>query len=136
MMTSTTYRCLAKRSLIFFIGVLFFLPAQAAEQRFSLKIFQRQIEKKPPTLKVKQGDTLVLNWTSDEVVKLHLHGYDLSITLTPGVPSAMQSPQTMMLTAHIAGRFPLSAHGFGSDLKVPTKHQHEVPLLYLEVEPQ
>jgi hypothetical protein len=134
MMSPVTNRYLAKISLILFAGVLFFLPALAAEQEFTLKIAQRQIAKKPPTIKVKQGDRLVLNWTTDEAVKLHLHGYDLLLTLRPG--NVSQAPQKMMLTANIAGRFPLSAHGFGADLGTHAKHQKEAPLLYLEVEPQ
>lgn len=138
MMSSVTYRYLAKFSLMLFSGMLFFSPVLAAEQEFKLKIVQRQIAKKPPTIRVKQGDKVILNWTSDEAVKLHLHGYDLSLTLRPATTAkpATQTPQKLMLTANIAGRFPLSAHGFGADLEAHTKHQREVPLMYLEVEPQ
>ncbi len=134
MMSSITYRYLAKFSLMLFSGMLFFSPVLAAEQEFNLQIAQRQIAKKPPTIRVKQGDKVTLNWTSDETVKLHLHGYDLALILRPG--AATQPPQKLMLTANIAGRFPLSAHGFGADLEAHAKHQHEVPLLYLEVEPK
>ena len=134
MMSPVTNRYLAKISLILFVGVLFFSPALAVEQEFTLKIAQRQIAKKPPTIKVKQGDKLVLNWITDEAVKLHLHGYDLSLSLKPS--RAIQAPQKMTLTAQIAGRFPLSAHGFGLDLESHAAHQREIPLLYLEVEPQ
>jgi hypothetical protein len=132
MANSTSYFYAAKIGLALIAGILFFLPAQAAEQQFSLKIAKRQIEKKPPTIRVKQGDKVVLNWTTDEAVKLHLHGYDLLLTLRPDTSTGLQSPQKLMLTAHMAGRFPLSAHGFGAH----ASHQHEVPLLYLEVEPQ
>jgi hypothetical protein len=134
MMRSVISRHLAKISLIVLTGMLFFSPVLAAQQEFTLKIVQRQIAKKPPTIKVKQGDRLVLNWTTDEAVKLHLHGYDLLLTLRSG--NVSQAPQKMMLTANIAGRFPLSAHGFGADLGTHAKHQKEAPLLYLEVEPQ
>ena len=52
------------------------------------------------------------------------------LALKPGTPAAMR------VAAMIAGRFPVSAHGFGAAAGKHTKHQREVPLLYIEVQPQ
>ncbi|HEY0589081.1 MAG TPA: hypothetical protein VGD52_23300, partial [Pseudoduganella sp.] len=59
---------------------------------------------------------------SDAPMDLHLHGYDLMLSLKPGVPGRLQ------LRAQILGRFPLSAHGKG--------HHHAPALLYVEVGPR
>ncbi len=109
------------------IGLLASAPARAAERRFELAIAARHIGKSPPTLRVQQGDNVTIVWHSDEIAHLHLHGYDLPITVKPDA----SAPQTLALTARMQGRFPLSAHGFGAK----PSHQHEVTLLYLEVLP-
>ena len=53
-----------------------------------------------------------------------LHGYDLVLTLVAGEPAVLT------FTAAVAGRFPMTSHGFagGGD------HSHR-PLLYIEVYP-
>ena len=73
------------------------------------------------TVRVQRGDEVELRWTSDRRIALHLHGYDIETTVTPGTPAVMS------FQARIAGRFPVSEHGQGS--------RHERPLLYLEVLP-
>ncbi len=76
--------------------------------------------------RVAQGDAVTLRWSTDEAVSVHLHGYDLKLSIAPGTPAEMN------LEAFAAGRFPVTSHGFGD-------HGHddeEVVLLYLEVHPR
>jgi FtsP/CotA-like multicopper oxidase with cupredoxin domain len=73
------------------------------------------------TIRVQRGDEVELRWTSDRRIALHLHGYDIETTVTPGTPASMS------FRAAIAGRFPVSEHRHGG--------RHERPLLYLEVHP-
>jgi len=73
------------------------------------------------TLRVTKGDKVVMRWTSDRPIALHLHGYDLETT----VPA--QSTTTMTFTASIPGRFPVSEHAHGAG--------HHRAVLYLEVLP-
>ena len=76
--------------------------------------------------RVTQGDAVTLRWSTDEAVSVHLHGYDLKLSIAPGTPTEMT------LEAFAAGRFPVTSHGFGG-------HGHddeEVVLLYLEVHPR
>ena len=57
---------------------------------------------------------------------MHLHGYDLELSLAPDAPTEMN------FEAFATGRFPVTSHGFGG-------HGHddeEVVLLYLEVHPR
>lgn len=106
------------------------IQALGVEQQVTLKIAQRRIAAKPPTLTVKQGDTLVIHFSTDEVASIHLHGYNILLAVKPLAPASMR------VAASVAGRFPVSAHGFGAAAGKHTKHQREVPLLYIEVQPQ
>ncbi|PZC48889.1 MAG: hypothetical protein C1O27_000258 [Chloroflexi bacterium] len=59
-------------------------------------------------LSAKKGDTVALNWTSDESVTIHLHGYNIEETVTPGETT------TFAFTADAEGHFMIEAHGFGA----------------------
>ncbi|KQV53934.1 MULTISPECIES: hypothetical protein [unclassified Duganella] len=98
------------------------IPVWAAQQSASFDVKQQRIANPAPTVRVPQGDTLVLELRSDAPLELHLHGYDLMFSLKPGAPGRLQ------LQARVLGRFPLAAHGKG---------QHHAPaLLYVEVTPR
>ena len=97
------------------------------EQIFKLDIKQRSLSDDHTYVRVKQGDKVRLLWTSDELVLLHIHGYDIIVSLTPEVPSEVT------FKAHATGRFPVTSHGFGAP--DPTHHAHEITLLYVEVYP-
>jgi len=73
-------------------------------------------------IKVRQGDELILRWTSDKRVTVHLHGYDIEQAIAPG------APVTMRVSARASGRFPIELHG--------TKPGDESTLGYLEVHPR
>ncbi len=58
----------------------------------------------PGVLKVHQGDEVILRITSDRADELHLHGYNLHASLTPGKTAALQ------FTATLTGRFTYELH--------------------------
>lgn len=87
---------------------------------FNLDIKKGQVEKKLRTIKVVQGDKVELNWKVDKATELHLHGYDIKLNVSPGIP------KIMIFDAQIAGRFPIAIHGGGSHGKVT----------YLEIYPK
>ncbi len=100
-----------------------------ADLKAAYSIAQRRIAAKPPTLAVKQGDTLLVEFTSDEAASLHLHGYDVLVQVKPGAASPMR------VVASAPGRYPVTAHGFGAAAGKHGKHQREVALMYIEVHP-
>lgn len=113
------------------LGVLL-LGAAPAVREFDLSIVKRRIEGNVSTIRVRQGETVLLRWRTDEAVELHVHGYDLRIQLSPSQPASMR------FEARVAGRFPIAAHAFGAmaDHRAQPKKHRETTLLYLEVLPQ
>ena len=104
--------------------------AQSSESRqFAVTIKQRKVI--PPTnvISVTKGDAVEIVLTGDEATELHLHGYDLLLSLTPNVPGKIQ------FTANIAGRFPLEAHRYGTGAQ-SGRSRSDRPLLYVEVHPR
>jgi FtsP/CotA-like multicopper oxidase with cupredoxin domain len=82
-------------------------------------------------IRVKQGDTVRLKWSTDETVELHLHGYDIETEATPDKPAVMS------FTARATGRFPVTSHGFGEHHESREHHRHGAEaLLYIEVYPR
>ncbi len=102
----------------------------AAPRRFQIAINQRKVDGAVKTVRVTEGDAVELVFTGDEPAELHLHGYDLTLMLEPGVPASLS------LTAKIAGRFPIEAHRFGPGDARDGKSQREIVLVYLEVYPR
>ena len=74
-------------------------------------------------VRVSRGDSVVLRWSSDQRLELHLHGYDVETTVNPGAPAEMK------IRAHATGRFPVEIHGQGG-----SGHGHKA-LFHLEVYP-
>ena len=104
------------------------LAAEPQAAVFTLEVRSRKIVGDTTTVRVQRGDAVTLRWTTDEAVSLHLHGYDIEKALKPGAPTEFS------FKAYATGRFPITAHGFGT-------HAHgggheETHLLYLEVHPQ
>lgn len=71
-------------------------------------------------VRMQQNETVQFVWISDQAMSLHLHGYDVEVTLAPNAPHSTE------LKAFATGRFPLTNHGAG--------HGHKA-LMYLEVLP-
>jgi hypothetical protein len=93
--------------------------AQSEPRRFELRIENSRLSTAAKTLQVRRGDTVELIWSADRRSVLHLHGYDIEITVDAG------KPQTMAFRASATGRFPIEMHG----------GRHTV-LVYLEVHPR
>ena len=74
------------------------------------------------TLRIKQNDTIRLQWTADAPISVHLEGYDIEAQVTP------QSPVSMLFVADAPGRFPVEEHGAGGA-------HGRAALYYLEVYP-
>lgn len=60
-------------------------------------------------LRVTQGDTVHLTFTSDEPGEIHLHGYDLTAAVSP------DHPGELTFEATTAGAFGINFHVFGED---------------------
>ncbi len=116
------------------LGVLSPGVAQGATLRqFAVTIKERKLDAAENVIRVSQGEDVEIVLTCDEAAELHLHGYDLLLSLTPNVPGKLQ------FTAKIAGRFPLEAHRFGPETNTDAsagRHHSTGPLLYLEVLPR
>src|SRR5205823_818076 len=60
------------------------MPAQAAElRRFAITIKNRKVDAAQRLITVTRGDTLELEFATDETAELHLHGYDKLIQVDP-----------------------------------------------------
>lgn len=97
-------------------------PALAGDKLFDLRIEDGAVAESQRVLRVSQGDRVLLLFTADEGMELHLHGYDLEVFLE------RETPRTLEMNAHASGRYPLEVHsraGGGG----------EAVLLYLEVYP-
>ena len=100
-------------------------PAQVSELRkFSVIIRNGKADAK--TLRVTQGEQVEIMLTSDQAAELHLHGYDLTVRLEPGVPDALS------FAGRVAGRFSVEAHRMGSGASA----SHQRVLFYVEVYPR
>jgi uncharacterized cupredoxin-like copper-binding protein len=103
------------------------LGAQAQEAAFDLKIEKGKVPQSMRLIRVKQGDTVKLRWTTDRTVMLHLHGYDIEKKVEPGAVAEMA------FEARATGRFSIEEH------KPNAKggHSHgEAPLVRIEVRPR
>ena len=117
-----------RRRLFLFALLAFALPSAVTEaqdvRRFDLALKAGELPKDQRTIKVKQGESVELHWTSDQPVRLHLHGYDIEVAVKPGEPAVTA------LKARMAGRFSVEKLQ-----DKPGGHHHGGRLLYLEVHP-
>jgi FtsP/CotA-like multicopper oxidase with cupredoxin domain len=97
-------------------------PLADEAKRFTLNLVDGQPRDARQTLRVTEGDDVVIGWTSDRPVDLHLHGYDVHASPAPGQPAEMA------FRARASGRFAVEAHGAG-------EHRHR-PVVYIEVYPK
>lgn len=83
-------------------------PAAVTETTAPAPVFQFRVSKSavtgPGTMVVRQGQNVRIVVESDVPDEIHLHGYNLSMQLNPGMP------QTLEFTATHAGRFELELH--------------------------
>lgn len=99
----------------------------SAEHVFELDIRGGKLAGAARIVRVKQGDSVRLRWTTDAPMVVHVHGYNIEQTVEPGAAA------DMAFTARATGRFTLYAHAPGA---AAGSHQHGPPLVTLEVFPR
>ena len=87
--------------------------------RFELRVENGQISSEVKPIQIQRGDSVEIEWSTDQPMTVHLHGYDILVTVDPG------QTQKMKFIADATGRFPIELHG----------QRHQV-LIYLEVYPR
>ena len=92
---------------------------------FELRIENSRLRDGNKTIRVKGGDAVEITWYADRPAVVHLHGYDIEITVDA------ERPRIMSFKAHATGRFAIELHG-GPGTGGP---RHTV-LTYLEVHPR
>ena len=103
-------------------------PADAA--MFGIAIKDGAVPREQRVLRVLHESAVRIEWSSDRVMTVHLEGYDISLTVRPGVPTVMA------FKAFASGRFSVHAHE-GQARDAPSTHAHgRSVLLRLEVHPQ
>jgi hypothetical protein len=100
---------------------------QTAQVAFDLSIERGRVAANMRLIRVRQGDTVKLRWTTDRAIILHLHGYDIEAKVEPGAVTEMA------FTARATGRFPIEEHRPNAK----GGHSHaEAPLVRIEVYPR
>lgn len=92
-------------------------------KRFELKVENGRLLDAPKSLRVNRGDNVEIQWATDRLTAIHVHGYDILVTLDAS------QPRTMSFRARATGRFPIETHGNRGG-------QHHQVLIYLEVYPR
>jgi len=105
-------------------AMLLHLAGEAAAEPpvFELSIRNGELPGDQRVIRVRQGDVVTLRWTTDKVLTIHLHGYDIESSLSP------RGAVSMRFTARATGRFPIETHGHGRG--------GERTLAYVEVHPR
>lgn len=122
------------RFLCVFVLIALFqaVPVQSAEMSgITLHIAGGKLKGDKNVVRLKQGDKVKLNLMADQTTEIHLHGYDIEKTVSPGRAVVME------FQARVAGRFPVTVHGSHSHGRKKRKsggHGEKV-LFYLEVHP-
>lgn len=104
------------------------IPMARAEDKprrtIDVRIEGRKVVRHGKAIRIDEDEAVNLRWTSDEEVRLHLHGYDIKTRVRPGQPAVME------IDGYATGRFPINSHGWGKG-----GHAHEA-LIFLEVHPR
>jgi hypothetical protein len=79
-------------------------PPAAEPRAFNLAVQNGKVTG-ADTQRVRQGEWILLRWTADAVLNLHLEGYDIETLVSPRSSAAMQ------FVADLPGRFPVEQHG-------------------------
>ena len=101
--------------------------AQTRQVTFEIKIEKGKVVPSMRLIRIRQGDAVKLRWTSDRLIVVHLHGYDIETKVEPGRIAEMA------FTARATGRFPIEEH----KPNVKGGHAHgEAPFARIEVHPR
>ena len=86
-------------------------PVEASKpQRFELVVSKGKRVSGPAVIQVREGDEVELQVTSDHADELHLHGYDLHLSLKANEPALLS------FKAEHSGRFDYELHHVHADL--------------------
>lgn len=96
--------------IIFVIAWLLTLAKVVDAESLALTLSIRSDEGRstPRVLRAQQGDRVVIEWSADKPMVVHIHPYEIEQALVPGTPSRSE------FTARISGRFPIEAHSAAS----------------------
>ena len=83
--------------------------APTDERLINLAIANRETTTTREDLRVTQGETVRLIFTTDEPGEIHLHGYDLTAEVSP------EHPSELVFEATTAGAFGINFHVLGAD---------------------
>ncbi len=81
----------------------------SSTKEFRLEIVDKEVIGNS-TFTVKRGDTIVIKITADEAEEFHVHAYDDSVELEPGVEAALS------FVADASGRFPFELEKSGAEI--------------------
>lgn len=104
-MTNKLIAILAGVIVLLGIGFVYFSESSSREdarpttREFDLKVANKKLVEGPELLSARKGDLVIIRATADEAEELHLHGYDRSVDLEPGVEAELR------LSANATGRF-------------------------------
>lgn len=117
-----------RRKFLFLLALLAPWAAAAAEPAaIDLKLIGGRPEGSVRTVKLVRGDVVALRVHSDQAATIHVHGYEIETRVAAGTSA------TIVITAALVGRFPVTNHAPGAR---DGKRTHETPLLYIEVHPK
>jgi hypothetical protein len=117
-------RCMLAGSTLIFLFTA--AGAGAAELTFVLPIEKGRLPGNMRLIRVKQGDTVKLQWSTDQRIVLHLHGYDIAKEVVPGAVTEM------IFVARATGRFPVAPH---LEKESSGGHVHGDAIVTIEVYP-
>jgi hypothetical protein len=111
----------------FSLGIAIMASAvSAADVTFALRIENGHVPENMRLIRVKQNDVVKLQWSTDRLMTIHLHGYDIEKEIAPGTINEMT------FTARATGRFTVEPHL----AKQPSGgHTHGNVLVTIEVYP-
>ncbi len=82
---------------------------KAVRREFELSVRGGALAAEQRLIRVRQGDDVILHWSTDEPVTIHLHGYEIERDLRPGTPT------TVWFVARATGRFPITRRRRGEE---------------------
>lgn len=98
--------CARTRALIGLLAALLLLmPTYTRAETLTFEVTIRDGSTvSPPVLRARKGDSIVIVWSTDVPLVLHIHPYQIEQEITSDKPARMD------FLASISGRFPIEAH--------------------------
>ncbi len=118
---------MSRRAVLALLLALGATPVLAQEpRRLDLAVAGGAVAPGQRVIKAVRGEKLLLRVTSDRPGAIHLHGYDIELTLAAGAPTEV------LVTARAAGRFAAYFHPQGE----AASKRHGPALFHLDVMPK